>query len=260
MPAAPVTPTELLLPTPINTDSKDTQELASSSEFLLEFDQQTEFIPLDASPFAQQPQEFSTLEEYAYPVPSQSTKLHNALSSPEQPVQLSSPLTSESPSQSLSNSFQISSCSSPHINSPFEAISSPKSSSTDSLHASIDVNPSPMSSSPHSTHTKNPPEVNSLPQTPSCHSPQANSPEAGSSPQSSSPQLSPRLIPCPPLTPLPAVQNSVSLAPKIPLVQLKSPRIPTPNISTRYTETPQPTSLLPITSATLEPLHSCTAT
>lgn len=265
MPAAPVMPSEMLLPTPADSDIKDTQELASSSQILIEFDQQTEFIPLDASPFAQEPQEFTALEEYAYPVLSQSPKLPNSLPSPEQPVHPSSPLTSESPSQSLTNSCQPSSCSSPHTNGFLEVISSPQSSSSDSLHVNIspEADSSPLPSSLHSAHANSPPKVDSPPQSPICHSPHANSPsEAGTSPQSSSPQLSPRMIPCPPLTPLPAAQSSTSLAPKIPPVQLSSPHLPTPHISTFYAETPQPASLLPssITSTTLEPLQPCTAT
>lgn len=248
-----MTPAEPLLTAPADPDNKDAHELSSSSQFLHEFTQQTEFIPLDASPFTQLQQDFSHIEEYAYPVPSQSPKSSlpltptNTTSSPEHSVHLPASLVSESLSQSpMNNSCQpSSSCYNYHTNSSPEASSFSQSPSC------------------HSHHTNNSPQISSSPLSSSCPSPHSNSsPEVVSSPQSPSPQLSPRLIPCPPLTPLPAVQNSTSLTPNIPLAQRSSPRLLTPHIQPRYLETPQPTTLLAssITPTTLEPLQPCTAT
>lgn len=246
-------PAEPLLTAPADTDNKDAHELSSSSQFLHEFTQQSEFIPLDASPFTQPQQDFSHIEEYAYPVPSQTPKMAlpleptNTTSSPEHSVHLPASFVYESLSQSpMNNSCQpSSSCYTSHTNS------------------SPEVNSSSQTSSCHSHHTNNSPHISSSPLSSSSPSPLSNnSPEVVSSPQSSSPQLSPRLIPCPPLTPLPAVQNSTSLTLNIPLAQLSSPRLPTPHIQPRYLETPQPTPLLPssITPTTLDPLQPCTAT
>lgn len=222
MPAAPVTPAELILPTPADQDNEDTTHGLSSSQFLYEFHQQTESIPLDGSSFMQQSQDLSLLEEYAYPVPSQSTKSFPTLTPPNM---TSSPDQSVHPPAShgftTNSCLPSSSCHSSHTNS------------------SIEIDFSSKSSACLFHHADNSPEVNSSPQSSSCHSP-----EAVSSPQSSSPQLSPRLIQCPSLTPLPAVQNT-SFSPKRTLADLASPRLPTPHIPSSYLETPQHSPLLP---------------